>query len=127
MLENILGLILYTLIRQKFTVHINLLTQTEVPMFHPQPSVSNTALAMSMYSGPIPWKGVQVIVRKRGDWNRTMTGIVTDVLLNQDTSSSLRVQIMYDRIAGEGVHTGTFDYADIVKTTYVLWLLNGHD
>ncbi|KAK0496182.1 hypothetical protein EDD18DRAFT_1106059 [Armillaria luteobubalina] len=75
---------------EKISVHVNLLTLTVPPMFHPQPTTSNSSLSLGMYTSPIPWKGLQVIVQKQGDSHRTMMGVVIDVLLDQNTASGLR-------------------------------------
>ena len=97
-----------------------MLMLTVLPTFHPQPMISNNTLSLCMYLGPIPWKGLQVIVQKQGDHHCTMMGLVTDVLLHQSTASSLRVQIMYDHFSPAHVmNTGTFDYDDMVEIRYV--------
>ncbi|KAK0228963.1 hypothetical protein IW262DRAFT_1456197 [Armillaria fumosa] len=98
---------------EKISVHVNLLTLTVPPMFYPQPMTLNSSLSLGMYTGPILWKGLQVIVQKQGDCYHTMTGLIIDVLLKQNTASGLE----------HVINMGTFDYEDVIEMSLGLPLL----
>ena len=101
-----------SILPQTFDVHINLLKCVVAPFAlgtqqsHPQRSIP---------SDKVPWLNTEIIITERHAW-KEYRGIILDVLCNQQTASSLRVQV---QLTSLNLNTPfpriLLDYDDVVE------------
>ena len=71
-------------------VHVNLLKHSLVSFSYGNQEPRSSDILRSDF---VPWKNTQVRIIKQGHAMRTRPGVVTDVLCNQATPSSLRIEV----------------------------------
>jgi hypothetical protein len=72
----------------------------------------------------MPWRGLKVLVTKRGHQLKAKPMVVVSVLANQDTPSGLKVEVHSANYDPNAPFAKTlFDYDHIVEFQYVYYLI----
>ena len=93
----------------------------EQPVLYPIPEPTPEQFPELNVRDQMPWRGVKVLILKKGHQLRTKAAIVRSILRNQNTPSGLKVEVHaldYDPNIPFG--KALFDYDDVVEFVYVI-------
>ena len=95
-LYQLIYILIYGIILQRYEIHVNWLKLTTVPFLH----TSSTLKADdSLFKADtVPWIGTRVIITKVGNPLKGYMGIVKDVLHGQDTASGLKIALQLEHV-----------------------------